>query len=36
VVGKQVDVAPGGRVDVLVQELDGRDAVVVVGPGAGA
>src|SRR6476469_11237451 len=23
VVGKQVDVAPGGRIDVLVQELDG-------------
>ena len=34
VVGKQISVAPGGRVDVLVQELDGRDAVVVVAPGA--
>jgi pyrimidine operon attenuation protein/uracil phosphoribosyltransferase len=30
VVGKRVDVAPRDRVDVLVQELDGRDAVVVV------
>ncbi|MEJ7808789.1 MAG: bifunctional pyr operon transcriptional regulator/uracil phosphoribosyltransferase PyrR [Gemmatimonadaceae bacterium] len=32
VVGKRVDVAPTERVDVLVQELDGRDAVVVVTP----
>ena len=31
VVGKRVEVAPGDRVDVLVQELDGRDAVVIVG-----
>jgi pyrimidine operon attenuation protein/uracil phosphoribosyltransferase len=29
VVGKRVDVAPGERVDVLVEELDGRDAVVI-------
>ena len=28
VVGKKVDVAPGERIDVLVKELDGRDAVV--------
>jgi pyrimidine operon attenuation protein/uracil phosphoribosyltransferase len=30
IVGKKVEVAPQDRVDVLVQELDGRDAVVVV------
>jgi pyrimidine operon attenuation protein/uracil phosphoribosyltransferase len=30
VVGKRVDLAPHQRVDVLVDELDGRDAVVVV------
>ena len=29
VVGKRVDLARGGHVDVLVEELDGRDAVVV-------
>lgn len=29
VVGKRVDVGPDQRVDVLVRELDGRDAVVV-------
>jgi pyrimidine operon attenuation protein/uracil phosphoribosyltransferase len=29
VVGKTVDVAAGDRVDVLVSELDDRDAVVV-------
>jgi pyrimidine operon attenuation protein/uracil phosphoribosyltransferase len=34
VVGKKVEVAPDQRVDVLVQELDGRDAVVVVAKGA--
>src|SRR5919206_3875577 len=28
VVGKRVDVRPGQRVDVLIQELDGSDAVV--------
>ena len=28
VVGKKVDVAPGQRVDVLVEELDGKDAVI--------
>ena len=33
VVGKKVEVAPEQRVDVLVQELDGRDAVVVVPKG---
>ena len=31
VVGKAVDVAGGGRVDVLVRELDGRDEVVLSG-----
>ena len=30
VVGKKVEVASDQRVDVLVEELDGRDAVVVV------
>ncbi|HUF27500.1 MAG TPA: bifunctional pyr operon transcriptional regulator/uracil phosphoribosyltransferase PyrR [Gemmatimonadaceae bacterium] len=30
VVGRRVEVEPGDRVDVLVQELDARDAVVVV------
>jgi len=30
VVGRTIDVAPHDRVDVLVEELDGRDAVVVV------
>jgi pyrimidine operon attenuation protein/uracil phosphoribosyltransferase len=29
VVGKRIDVTPGQRVDVLVEELDGRDAVVI-------
>ena len=28
VVGKKTDVGPGQRVDVLIEELDGRDAVV--------
>ncbi len=32
VVGRRVEAAPGQRVDVLVQELDGRDAVVLVSP----
>jgi len=39
VVGKKVEVAPDHRVDVLVEELDGRDAVIVVpndAAGAGA
>ena len=31
VVGKKLEVRPGGRVDVLVQELDGEDAVKLVG-----
>jgi pyrimidine operon attenuation protein / uracil phosphoribosyltransferase len=30
VVGKRIDLTPAQRVDVLVHELDGRDAVVVV------
>ena len=33
IVGKVVDVGPKGRVDVLVDEIDGRDGVVVVGRG---
>ena len=33
IVGKVVDLGPKGRVDVLVQEIDGRDGVVVVGRG---
>ena len=33
VVGKTVDVPKGGRVDVLVKELDGRDEVVLLGGG---
>ena len=33
IVGKTVDLGPKGRVDVLVQEIDGRDGVVVVGRG---
>ena len=36
VVGRRVEVPPGGRVDVLVAELDGRDAVVVVPPNEAA
>jgi pyrimidine operon attenuation protein/uracil phosphoribosyltransferase len=36
VVGRRVEVPAGGRVDVLVEELDGRDAVEVVAPGGGA
>jgi pyrimidine operon attenuation protein/uracil phosphoribosyltransferase len=28
VVGKRVDVGPAGHVDVLVEELDGRDSVI--------
>lgn len=34
VVGKQVTVPTGGRVDVFVPELDGRDEVLLVGGGA--
>ena len=30
VVGRAVEVAKGGRVDVLVNELDGRDAVILI------
>ncbi len=30
IVGKKVNVEPGDRVDVLVEELDGRDAVIIV------
>jgi pyrimidine operon attenuation protein/uracil phosphoribosyltransferase len=36
VVGKQVEVRKGGRVDVFVPALDGRDEVVVLGGGASA
>ena len=36
VVGKTLDAASRDRVDVLVQDLDGRDAVVLVSPGGGA
>jgi len=36
VVGKQVEVRKGGRVDVFVPALDGRDEVVVLGGGAAA
>ncbi|MCC6319163.1 MAG: bifunctional pyr operon transcriptional regulator/uracil phosphoribosyltransferase PyrR [Gemmatimonadaceae bacterium] len=35
VVGKRLDVAPGSRVDVMVTELDGHDAVELVGGGKG-
>jgi pyrimidine operon attenuation protein/uracil phosphoribosyltransferase len=34
VVGRKVEVAPGGNVDVKVAELDGEDAVVVTGAAA--
>ena len=34
VVGKTLEVAPHDRVDVLVAELDDRDAVVLAGVGA--
>jgi pyrimidine operon attenuation protein/uracil phosphoribosyltransferase len=36
VVGRRVEVPAGGRVDVYVTELDGRDEVVLSGAGAGA
>ncbi len=36
VVGKKVEVGKGGRVDVFVPALDGRDEVVVLGGEAGA
>jgi pyrimidine operon attenuation protein/uracil phosphoribosyltransferase len=36
VIGKAVEVPRGGRVDVLVNELDGRDEVVVSGAGDAA
>lgn len=36
IVGKKVAVPPGGRVDVFVKELDGRDEVVVAVPGDSA
>ena len=29
IVGRRIDVAPGQRVDVLIEELDGRDEVIV-------
>jgi pyrimidine operon attenuation protein/uracil phosphoribosyltransferase len=36
VVGRSIEVPPGGRVDVLVKEIDGRDAVIIAPPGAAA
>jgi pyrimidine operon attenuation protein / uracil phosphoribosyltransferase len=36
VVGKRVEVGRGGRVDLLVAELDGEDSVVVTEPGGDA
>ncbi len=36
VVGRTLTIPPGARIDVLVNELDGRDAVVQVPPGASA
>ena len=36
VVGKKAAVPPGGRIDVLIEELDGRDAVIQVEPETGA
>ncbi len=36
VVGKKVTVEPGERVDVLVEDLDGRTAVVLIPPGDAA
>jgi pyrimidine operon attenuation protein/uracil phosphoribosyltransferase len=36
IVGKKIEVAPSDRVDVLVEELDGKDAVVVVPRDEGA
>jgi len=36
IVGKQVKVDSGERVDVLVEELDGRDEVHIVRPGSSA
>jgi pyrimidine operon attenuation protein/uracil phosphoribosyltransferase len=32
VVGKKVEVEAGGRVDVLVEDLDGKTAVIVTSP----
>ena len=36
VVGREITVSPGGRIDVMVAELDGRDAVVQVSPERGS
>ena len=36
ITGKQVSAAPGDRVDVLLQEVDGREAVELVGAGGAA
>ena len=33
IVGRRIDVAPGQRVDVLIEELDGRDEVVIASRG---
>ena len=35
IVGKRLEVQPGERVDVLITEVDGRDAVELVAPAAG-
>jgi pyrimidine operon attenuation protein/uracil phosphoribosyltransferase len=35
IVGRRVDVVAGQRVDVFVEELDGRDAVELATPGGG-
>jgi pyrimidine operon attenuation protein / uracil phosphoribosyltransferase len=36
IIGKKVEVATGGRVDVLVRELDGDDGVILVGSHGGS
>ena len=36
IVGKHIDLGHGDRVDVLVEEIDGRDGVAIVGRGDGA
>ena len=35
IVGRKVDVTPGDRVDVFVEDLDGRDEVLIVSPADG-
>jgi pyrimidine operon attenuation protein/uracil phosphoribosyltransferase len=34
IVGKRIDVPSGGRIDVLISEIDGQDAVLQIGPSA--